>query len=57
MSTAKGTWTKMGAKLIHERGEGLGECLREGSKGEILMSINFTHIPEFCYHYVLKSSF
>jgi hypothetical protein len=57
MPTAKGTWTEMGDELIHKRGEGLGECLREGSKGELPMSINSTHIPEFYYHYVLNSIF
>jgi hypothetical protein len=48
---------KDGDELIHKRGEGLGECLREGSKGELPMSINSTHILEFYYHYVLNSIF
>jgi hypothetical protein len=33
MSTAKGIWIEMGDELIHKRGEGLGECLREGPRG------------------------
>jgi hypothetical protein len=57
MSAAKGIWTEMGDELIHKRGEGLREYLREGSKGEIPMSINSTHILELYYHYVLNSSF
>jgi hypothetical protein len=44
----------MGDDLIHKRREGLRESLREGSKGELSMSINSNHIPEFYYHYVLK---
>jgi len=32
----------MGDELIHKRGEDLGEFLREGSKGELPMSINST---------------
>jgi hypothetical protein len=52
MPTTKRTWTEMGAELIHKRGEGLGECLREGSKGELPMSIYYTHFPEFYYHCV-----
>jgi hypothetical protein len=47
----------MGDELIHKRGQGLEELLREGSNGELLVSINSTHIPEFYYHYVLNSSF
>jgi hypothetical protein len=43
MRAAKGTWTEMEDKLIHKRGEGLGECLIEGSRGELPMSINSTH--------------
>jgi hypothetical protein len=37
---AKGEWIEMGDELIHKRQEDLGECLRQGSKGEIPMSIN-----------------
>jgi hypothetical protein len=40
MPAGKGPWTEMGVELIHKRGEGLGECLREGSRGELPMSIN-----------------
>jgi hypothetical protein len=57
MSVVKGTWIEMDDKLIHKRGEGLRECPREGSKGELPMSINSTHIPKFYYDYVLNSSF
>jgi hypothetical protein len=57
MPVAKGTQTNMGVELIHKRGEILGECLGEDSKGELPMSINSTHILEFNYHYVLKSIF
>jgi hypothetical protein len=57
MLVAKGTWTKMRVELIHKRWEGLGEFLIEGSKGELTMSINSIHIPEFYYHYVLNSIF
>jgi hypothetical protein len=52
MPAAKGTWRKMGFELIHKKGEGLRECLREGVQGGLPMSINSTHIPEFYYHYV-----
>ena len=55
MSASKEIWIEMEVELIHKRGEGLGECLREGSSGEIPMFINSTHIPEFYYHYVSKS--
>jgi hypothetical protein len=57
MPVVKGTWTEMGIELINKRGEGLGEFLREGYKGETPMSINSTHIPEFYYEYVLNSIF
>jgi hypothetical protein len=50
MPTAKGTWTKMGEELIHKRGEGLKECLREGFKGELPISINSTRIIEVTSH-------
>jgi hypothetical protein len=33
MQVSKGTWVEMGDELIHKRGEGLGEFIREGSKG------------------------
>jgi hypothetical protein len=33
MPVAKGTWTEMGDELIHKRGEGLGECLKRGPRG------------------------
>jgi hypothetical protein len=56
MLAAKGTWTEMGDESIHKRREGLGECLR-GSKGGLPVSINYTHIPKFYYHYVLNSIF
>jgi hypothetical protein len=42
-------------ELIHKRGDGLGEYLREGSKGKLPMSVNSTHVPEFYYHYLLNS--
>jgi hypothetical protein len=54
MLVAKGTWTDMEDQLIHKTAKCLEECLREQSKGELPMSINFTHIPEFYYHYVLN---
>jgi hypothetical protein len=57
MPTPKGTWKNMGTELIHKKGEGLRECLLEGSKGELPISINSTHIPKFYYQYVLKSIF
>jgi hypothetical protein len=57
MSVAKGTWTEMGDELTHNRGEDPSEFLREGSKGELPMSINSTHIFEFYYNYVLNSIF
>ena len=57
MPVAKGTWKNIGVELIHEGGEGLGECLREGSKRELSMSINSTYIHKFHYHYVLNLCF
>jgi hypothetical protein len=47
----------MVVELIHKRGEGLGECLREGSKGELPMSINSTHVPEFLLSLCIKPLF
>jgi hypothetical protein len=47
----------LGDELIHKRGKGLIGCLREVYKGELLMYINSTHIPEFYYHYVLNFYF
>jgi hypothetical protein len=57
MSTSRGTQTKMGVELIHKRGDGLRGCLREGSKRELHVSINSTHIPGFYYPYVLNFYF
>jgi hypothetical protein len=57
MPTLKGTWIEMGVELIQKRREGLREFLREGSMGELPMSINSTHIPELHYHYILSSTF
>jgi hypothetical protein len=57
MPTTKGTWKNMGDEIIHKRGEVLRECLKEGSKEELPMSINSTHILEFYYHYVLNFYF
>jgi hypothetical protein len=37
----------MGAELIRKRGEGIGECLKEGFKGELPIYINSTHFPKF----------
>jgi hypothetical protein len=53
--TANEIWTNMWDELIHNRGEGLGDCLREGSKGGLPMTINSTQIPEIYFHYVLNS--
>jgi hypothetical protein len=44
----------MGDELIHKRGEGLRECMREGFKGGLPMYNSSTHIPEFIYHNVLN---
>jgi hypothetical protein len=57
MSVAKGTWTQMGVQLIHKIWEGIREFIREGSKGELPMSINSTHILEFLLSLCIKLYF